>query len=108
MLPYTRTDIHFRIAVKDGAATFENILRGDAYTARVSMENVTVIVEDIAYNGTTALYADGLPALWMNTLDYSMDVTCTENPTAAVTWDGKAIRLDTHGKDGVYRIHISI
>ena len=49
ILPYTRSDIHFRIVVENGRASLVNILRGDTYTADVSAEDGIVSVENIAY-----------------------------------------------------------
>ncbi len=108
VLPYTRSDVHFDVAAENGEATFVNILRGDTYTATVSMESGIVSVRDIAYNGSPSAYPDGLPALWLNTLDHRLEVTCAENPQAAIRWDGKALLLDTQNVNGVYRIHVSV
>ncbi len=108
ILPYTRSDIHFRIAVENGTASLVNILRSDTYTADVSAENGIVSVKNISYTGSGAGYDDGLPALWMNQLDYRLDVCCQENPDARIFWDGSALRLDTGNRDGIYRIHVSV
>ncbi|MBQ4051274.1 MAG: hypothetical protein IJD13_06550 [Oscillospiraceae bacterium] len=108
ILPYTRCDIHFRVVVENGAASFVNILGSDTYAADISAENGVVSVENITYAGSEAGYADGLPALWMNVLDYRLEVCCPENPESWIFWDGKALRLDTGNRDGVYRVHISV
>jgi len=108
ILPYTRSDIHFRIAVENGEASLVNILRGNTYTADVSAENGIISVKNITCTGSGTGYDDGLPSLWMNMLDYSLDVCCQENPDARVFWDGKALRLDSGNRDGVYRIHVSV
>ncbi len=93
---------------ENGRASLVNILRGDTYTADVSAEDGIVSVKNIAYTGSISGYDDGLPALLMNMLDYSLDVCCPENPEARIFWDGKALRLDTGNRDGMYRIHVSV
>jgi len=107
-LPYSRTDIHFAIRAEKGEASFENLLLSDRYTGDVAVSGGNIRISNIRCSRSGYGYDDGLPALWMNRLPYSLEVSCPQHPTAKLRWDGAALVLDTAGIDGLYTVHISI
>lgn len=104
ILPYTRTDIHFTVTVQDGAVTFGNILLADQYEADISREGGTVAVRNIRRSGSGYGFDDGLPALWMNTLPYRLDV----QPPCPIRFEHNAILLETGENCGTYTVHVNI
>ena len=107
-LPYTRRDIQFAVRVTAGEASFEDLLLSDRLQADVVSTGGKVFIRNIRNNGSGYGYDDGLPALWMNRLPYAANVTCPDNHSAKIHWNGDALVLDTGNVDGMYVIHISI
>lgn len=104
IFPYTRKDIHFTVTVKDGDVSFGNILLSDQYEAKVSLADGIVTVENIRCSGSGYGFDDGLPALWMNTLPYGLDV----QPRVPIRYENNRFLLETGEADGTYTVHVNI
>ncbi|MBE6966413.1 MAG: hypothetical protein E7441_10340 [Ruminococcaceae bacterium] len=107
-LPYTRTDIQFAVNVKDGKASFENILGSDRMTADITTSDGIVLVTNIRNNGSSYGYDDALPLLWLNKLPFDICVNCKENKNCRICFEDNSIKLDTNGKDGIYYVNVNI
>ncbi len=107
-VPYTRGDVQFVINVKDGKASFENILGSDRMVADVTVSDGVVSVTNIRNNGSTYGYDDALPLLWLNKLPFDISVNCSENKTCCISFEDNAIKLDTKGKEGIYYVNVNI
>lgn len=104
IFPYTRKDFHFTVTVEAGSVSFGNILLSDQYAADISQTNGTVSIRNIRCPGSGYGYDDGLPALWMNTLPFSLDV----QPPCPIRYENGAFYLETGEKDCVYTVHVNI
>ncbi|MBE6964865.1 MAG: hypothetical protein E7441_02385 [Ruminococcaceae bacterium] len=107
-LPYTRTDIQFAIRVEDGKASFENILGSDRMAADIEQTDSEIYIRNICNVGSGYGYDDALPLLWLNKLPFNLSANCADNRNCSITFDGKALRLDTNGRDGMYYINVNI
>jgi len=107
-MPYNRSDFQFAIRVESGNAVFENLFGGDRLCADVTNENGTVTIRNIRTNQGGYSFDDGLPVLWLNRLPFAMDVTCSTNSGANLSFRENALALETGNVDGTYYIHVSV
>ncbi len=107
-MPYSRTDVQFAIRIEDGKASFENILGSDRMVADVTMNDCVVSVSNIRNLGSGYGYDDALPLLWLNKLPFDISASCSEDKDCSASFDGKAIKLHTNGKNGTYYINVNI
>ncbi|MBE6966627.1 MAG: hypothetical protein E7441_11415 [Ruminococcaceae bacterium] len=107
-LPYTRTDIQFAVRVEGGRASFENILGSDRMAADIEQTGGEVYIRNICNVGSGYGYDDALPLLWLSKLPFDLSVNCTENSDCSITFNGKALCLNTTGRDGMYYINVNI
>jgi len=107
-MPYTRTDVQFMLKVKDGCAEFSDIIGSDRIGAEVSYEDGIVRVSKLTNNGSGYGFDDALPLFWLRRLPHNITVSCGDNPGCSVSFDGRAICVDTCGIDGTYYVNVNI
>lgn len=105
---YQREDFQFKITFEDGKASFGNTLNSDRFVADVTQNGSVVEIKNIKKNRGGFDFEDGLPALWLNTLPFRMDVCCSNNPKCKIEYNNNSILLDTNNVDGVYYINVNI
>ncbi|MBR1970517.1 MAG: hypothetical protein IKA17_09210 [Clostridia bacterium] len=105
---YQREDIQFSVTLHNGKADFGNILGSDRLVADISQNGSVVEIKNIRKNRKDYFFEDGLPALWLNTLPFRMDVHCSNNPKCKIEYNNNSILLDTNNVDGVYYINVNI
>lgn len=108
IMPYNRCDIQFSVRMEKGTAVFENLFNADTLSADICNDAGTVTVRNIRRNGSNLGFDDGLPALWLNKLPFSAEVSCASNRECSVFWKENALVLKTGNVEGRYYIHVSV
>ena len=106
--PYQRSDIQFTLVLKDGKAEMGNILGSDRLYADVSQKDGVIEIKNIRRSGSGYEFDDGIPALWLNTLPFKMDVYCFNNDKCTIYYKNNSIFVDANNIDGIYYANVNI
>ncbi len=107
-MPYTKTNIQFKITVDENGAQFGNIIGSDRLIADIEFSDGVVQIRNIKCSGSGYGYDDGLPALWLNTLPYSLHATRSDGVSCPMVYRDNTLFLTTGGVCDTYYIDVNI